>query len=391
MSYILELFKLLPLYLTMSTFADLPELLRLQNSWVTFHQLQSIQTYFGSLDSAFQASVSDWVQADLLNEQQLQKLFADDFEQEVDAALEWGEQLDQGWLTMGEEDYPQKLLQISDPPILLGYKGNKALLSDPQVAIVGSRHASKAGAGIAEDFAQYLSSQGLTITSGLALGIDAAAHRGGLQGIGKTVAVVATGLDRIYPASNKALGQQIVEQGVMISEFSLGTKPINYNFPKRNRIISGLSLGTLVVEAALKSGSLITAKTAMEQGREVFAVPGSIHNPQAKGCHQLIKQGAKLVESGQDILEELAALLQGDLESMAIPAKGKKGSQLDLLAKPEKNSSALLELIDYDPVSLDELVVLSKMPVSSLQSELLMLEMAGEVEAMSAARWRRIR
>lgn len=186
----------------------------------------------------------------------------------------------------------------------------------------------------------------------------------------------------------------------MISEFCLGTKPINYNFPKRNRIISGLSLGTLVVEAALKSGSLITAKTAMEQGREVFAVPGSIHNPQAKGCHQLIKQGAKLVESGQDIFEELASLLTNDLQTnLAHQASGQfKQTELDISSLSPANkagiskaTSPLLELIAYDATSLDELVVMSKQPVSSLQAELMMLELSGEIEALSAGRWRRIK
>ncbi len=377
----------------MSTFADLPEVLRLQNSWINFHQLQAIQTYFGTISAALEQPKSEWQKANLIKENQLEKLFSDEILHETEVAMAWGESDNQGWLLPQDKAFPAKLNQISEPPIVLGYRGHVELLQDPQIAIVGSRHASKAGKEIAEDFARFLASKGITITSGLALGIDTAAHQGGLQEIGKTVAVVGTGLDRIYPASNKALGQEIVEQGVMISEFSLGTKPLSYNFPRRNRIISGLSLGTLVVEAALKSGSLITARTAMEQGREVFAVPGSIHNPQAKGCHQLIKQGAKLVESGQDILEELSAALEGDLQ-LANVDKGTNysASQLGIeLDVSQHKAHPLLEFIDYEPISLDELVVVTKMPVSSLQSELLMLELSGDIEAMSAARWRRIK
>ena len=391
----------------MSTFADLPTFLHLHLCWVNAQQLSQIKRYFGDVKSALQANENEWRATKILSVTQLEKLFSDATKRDVESALQWGEISNQGWLSWDDSFFPQRCLQIEDAPILLGYKGSKSLLNDPQIAIVGSRHASKSGQEVAEDFAHFLSDKGLTITSGLALGIDAAAHRGGLQGVGKTIAVVATGLDRIYPASNKLLGQQIVEEGVMVSEFALGTKPINYNFPKRNRIISGLSYGTLVVEAALKSGSLITARTSMEQGRDVFAVPGSIHNPQAKGCHQLIKQGAKLVESGQDILEELSTNIADALKGMSSPENltqvKQETSQLELLAgssdskrsvsQPNENlaASGLLKFIDFEPVTLDELVVVSKMPVSSIQSELMMLELSGQVEALSGARWRRIR
>lgn len=372
----------------MSTFAhlaSLADLLKLNACWVTFQQLQDIESYFGSIEQAMNESQQAWLHADILRKSQHKKFFSDNIQAEVDVALEWSNHQGQGWIGFDDKRYPEKLSQIDDRPILLGYRGDSQLLSDPQLAVVGSRHASKSGVEIAKDFSSFLSKQGVTITSGLAQGIDTAAHVGGLQGLGKTVAVVATGLDRIYPASNKVLGHEIVEQGVMISEFPLGTKPVQYNFPKRNRIISGLSLGTLVVEAALKSGSLITARTAMEQGREVFAVPGSINNPQAKGCHQLIKQGAKLVETGADVLQEVSAHLQSSIgRSMA--------DQLNLGQEASKstNSHPLLEYIGYDPIGLDELVVLSKMPVSNLQGELMMLVLSGDIEAMSAARWRRI-
>ncbi|MDX1351898.1 MAG: DNA-processing protein DprA [Thiomicrorhabdus sp.] len=371
----------------MSDFADLPTMLAFHVNYVSLNQLQAIKTHFGTLKNALQSSPSTWHGSELLSKNQIDDLFSDQTKKRVDEALEWACTDNQAWLTFGEKAYPQTLREIADPPILLGVRGRIELLSDPQVAIVGSRHASKQGLVTAKDFARFLSQRGLAITSGLALGIDTAAHEGGLLGMGKTVAVVATGLDRIYPASNQKLGHQIVEEGVMISEFTLGTKPLNYNFPKRNRIISGLSVGTLVVEAALKSGSLITARTALEQGREVFAVPGSIHNPQAKGCHQLIKQGAKLVESGQDVLEELSANLQYRLDlHSAQELPGLVTSQ-----NTPQSDDTLLQYIGYEPTSLDELVVLSKQPVSSLQGELILLELAGEIEAMSAARWRRIK
>ena len=371
----------------MSNFADLPSMLAFHSCYVSFQQLLAVNTHFGSLKNALESSPSDWRNTKLLSDKQVEDLFGDECKALIDSSLEWAEADDQAWLPIGSNSYPKQLSEISDPPMLLGVRGHIELLSDPQIAIVGSRHASKQGGETAKDFARFLSQQGLTITSGLALGIDTAAHQGGLLGIGKTVAVVATGLDRIYPASNQQLGRQIVEEGVMISEFALGTKPLSFNFPKRNRIISGLSVGTLVIEAALKSGSLITARTALEQGREVFAVPGSIHNPQAKGCHLLLKQGAKLVESGQDVLEELSANLQYSLDLQAeqdLPG-------LVNFNKTSQKENALLKNIGYEPTSLDELVVLTKQPASSLQGELMLLELSGEVEAMSAARWRRIK
>ena len=371
----------------MSLFADLPTMLIYHACYVSHPQLVSIQQRFGDLNQALQLSLNDWRQADILAETQYSQLNSTETATKVKESLEWAEQDDQAWLIYGDKNYPQKLLDIDEPPILLAVRGNASLLTDPQIAIVGSRHASKQGVETAKDFAKFLSSQGITITSGLALGIDRAAHQGGLLGVGKTVAVVATGLDRIYPASNQQLGHEIVEQGVMVSEFPLGTKPLNFNFPKRNRIISGLSVGTLVIEAALKSGSLITARLASEQGREVFAVPGSIHNPQTKGCHQLIKQGAKLVESGQDILEELMQILEPFVQQN-LQELGQTVEQVKASASVQH---PLFEWIGYDAISLDELVVLSKMPVSSLQAELIMLELNGELEALSAARWRRIK
>jgi DNA processing protein len=368
----------------MSNFCDLAHYLKLQQAFVSARQLKNIQTTFGDLRSAIEAKESDWQQARILTKGQLSLLFANDIDKKIEESLYWGEQPDQSWLTIKDARYPDLLQGIDDPPIILGIRGNAELLSDPQIAVVGSRNASKNAQLIAEDFASHLSKAGITITSGLALGIDAAAHRGGLSGQGSTVAVVATGLDRIYPAANQQLGRQVAEEGAMISEFPLGTKPLSRFFPQRNRIISGLSVGTLVVEAALKSGSLITARTAIEQGREVFAIPGSIHNPQAKGCHALIKQGAKLVESGQDVFEELIPQLQHSLHlEETTPVSASSSSQ--------SPSSPLLQWIEFEPIGLDELAVLSKMPVSSLQAELLMLEISGYIEKLSAGRWQRLK
>ncbi|MDG6778945.1 DNA-processing protein DprA [Thiomicrorhabdus sp. zzn3] len=369
----------------MSSFADLPTLLPFHFSHFSVKQLQSVQTHFGSLQAARHAGRSEWLATGLAREKQLDQLLNHEMERWVDEALSWAQNDAHALLVMGDEEYPPSLAEIEDAPPLLWVRGRYELLQDPQLAIVGSRHASRQGVNTAKDFARHLSEQGLTITSGLALGIDTAAHEGGLLGIGKTVAVVATGLDRVYPAANKALAHQIAEEGALVSEFPLGTKPMAYHFPKRNRIISGLSLGTLVVEAALQSGSLITARTALEQGREVFAVPGSIHNPQAKGCHQLIRQGAKLVECGQDVLEELAPKIQfSSMPSGAITEREESGSQ-------NRVESGILRFVEYDPISLDELVVISKMPVSEIQSQMLMLELSGEVEALSGARWRRLK
>jgi DNA processing protein len=223
----------------------------------------------------------------------------------IDQTLEWARQPANHVLTLADSRYPQRLLEIADPPLMLYLKGRRDLLDGNLLAVVGSRNATAQGILNAEKFAEAVSQAGWTIVSGLALGIDAAAHRGGLRGPGSTLAVIGTGADIVYPARNRALAHDISEQGCIISEYPLGMPGLPANFPRRNRIISGLARAVLVVEAAAQSGSLITARMAAEQGRDVFAIPGSIHSPLSKGCHQLIKQGAKLVESAQDILEEL--------------------------------------------------------------------------------------
>lgn len=375
----------------MSDIESLKQGLNLHFAQIRFKQLAQIERYFGSVEQSMAASDADWQQANILTPKQLEKWLDSEKLKRVDEAIEWAQQPGQEVVTWQDRDYPPLLRQISDAPLLLYVRGDLQLLSQPQVAIVGSRNASKAGRLIASDFAEYLADVGLVVTSGLASGIDKAAHEGALKALGAeanqssgtTIAVVATGLDRVYPATNRDLARQIAESGAMISEYPLGTKPLAYHFPQRNRIISGLSLGTLVVEAALKSGSLITARTALEQDREVFAVPGSIHNPQVKGCHQLIRQGAKLVESGEDILEELSSILQPQL---TVP----QASAASIPASDDSVSSIWAHL-DFEPIDLDELVNLTGWTVAQLQSELLMLELEGRVESLSAGRWRRLR
>lgn len=277
-------------------------------------------------------------------------------------------------VTLGDSDYPQALLNIVDPPLLLYVKGRCDLLNRTAIAIVGSRHATPQGINNAEEFANSLSNAGLCVISGMAHGIDAAAHRGALQGQGSSIAVFGTGLDKVYPAANRDLAHALAKQGTLISEFPLGTPPVGSNFPRRNRIISGMSIGCLIVEASLQSGSLITARQAMEQGRDVFAIPGSIHSPQSRGCHKLIKQGAKLVETAQDILEELAGQL------VSVPGK----------AQTTAEDTGFPDQIGFDPVSMDELCMRSGLTVSQLSAMLLTLELEGRIATLPGGLFQRI-
>lgn len=303
----------------------------------------------------------------------------------IDRTLAWADHPDNHVLTLADHQYPKSLLNISDPPPVLYAKGDIALLTRPSIAIVGSRNATKQGLQNAERFAHVLSAAGLTVISGLALGIDAAAHQGALLHTrsghvgGSTVAVTGTGLDLVYPARNRELAHQIAEAGCLLSEYPLGTPAIASNFPRRNRIISGLAMGVLVVEAAAQSGSLITARSALEQGREVFAIPGSIHSPLSKGCHVLIRQGAKLVESAQDIMEEL----RWSPGNLPLPA----------LNEPMQNDPSLhylLEVAGYDPVSVDQLLQRSDLSVAEVQAGLLTLELNGQMELLPGGQYRRI-
>ncbi len=290
--------------------------------------------------------------------------------------VEWLQDDSHHLVTMGDADYPALLKQLPDPPVVLYATGRKQLLSEPQLAIVGSRNASYQGKEIAQSFARSLAQAGLVITSGLASGIDGAAHRGALQAqIGATIAVTGCGLDHVYPASHRKLAEQIAQQGAIISEFPIGTLPKPGHFPRRNRIISGLSLGVLVVEASIKSGSLITARLAGEQGREVFAVPGSIRSPLSKGCHALIRDGARLVETMTDILQELKNYVPDEtktVEEEASPAPRPSPAQ-------DPDHEKVLDSMGHEPISIDNLVDHSGLEASAVSSILLILELNGQV------------
>jgi DNA processing protein len=296
-------------------------------------------------------------------------------EEEIERHLTWASQPGQHILTLADPAYPRLLLEIPDPPSILYVRGNPALLQNQCLAMVGSRNSTPQGVQTAESFARTLASRGLCIVSGLALGIDAASHRGALAAGGTTIAVIGTGADRVYPARNRELALAIAEKGAIISEFPLGTPAIAANFPRRNRIISGLSRGVLVVEAAPESGSLITARLAGEQGREVFAIPGSIHSPVARGCHKLIKQGAKLVETAADILEELGNV-ELPIEAPEIPQ--------------EISEDGLLAALGHDPCSLDDLIERTGLSTEHLLTELLNLELAGLVSTLPGNRYQRL-
>ena len=319
----------------------------------------------------------------------------------VAADLEWLAASDKHHIiTIECEEYPPLLKQISDPPALLYVHGNLTLLKDPQLAIVGSRNPTQGGTSSAYEFAKHLAQTGFCITSGLALGIDGKAHKGALDADAPTIAVIATGIDRVYPARHRDLAHAIVEQGAIVSEFPLGTQPHSANFPRRNRIISGLSYGTLVVEAAQQSGSLITARLAMEQNREVFAIPGSIHNPLARGCHQLIRQGAKLVETAQDILEEMASVI--DLNNTQTPngefSAQQKTAATNQNSNPDSNDNnlnpeqnLLLEHMGFDPVSIDQLVMRSGLNPSEIAAMLLILELQNQVASNGGGTYTRLK
>jgi DNA processing protein len=303
----------------------------------------------------------------------------------IERDLEWQAQPGNRILTCRDPDYPALLREIPDPPPLLYIHGNLHVLQEPQLAMVGSRNPTAAGRQTAIDFARHLSAAGLMITSGLALGIDAAGHQGALDAGAPTIAVMGTGLDRVYPARNRELAHRIAGVGALVSEFPPGTPPRAEHFPRRNRIISGLSLGTLVVEAAIRSGSLISARYALEQGREVFAIPGSIHNPLARGCHHLIRQGAKLVETAQDIMDELGALATA-LDFTATPA-----TDHDRQPQLPDDYAQLLESIGFENTSVDMLVKTTHLTPAEVSSMLLQLEMNGYIAANPGGFYNRLK
>jgi DNA processing protein len=301
--------------------------------------------------------------------------------------LEWLDAPRHGLVPFIDTRFPQALRGIQNCPIALYVDGSIAALSDPQLSMVGSRNPTPQGGAIAFDFARHLARQGLSITSGLAEGIDTQAHRGALAAPGTTLGVLGTGIDVMYPRENLELAEEIARRGALLSEFPLGTPPRRANFPQRNRIIAGLSLGTLVVEAARRSGSLITARFAGEHGREVFAIPGSIHNPLTRGCHQLIRQGAKLTETADDILSELNF-------SPFFNATGAAGGAPDLRPRPvsamDKDHKILLDALGFDPSDLDALVVRTGFKAEAVSSMMLILELEGHVQAAPGGRYSRV-
>jgi DNA processing protein len=307
-----------------------------------------------------------------------ERLIGHDADKEIDAGLSWAAEAGNHIVALADAEYPQALLDQEDPPLLLYAKGRLDLLNLPAIAVVGSRNATRQGEANAEAFAESLSQAGMTVVSGLALGVDAAAHRGALKGSASTIAVIGTGPDRIYPARNQDLARNIAEQGLIVSEFPVGMPPLAANFPRRNRVIAGLGHGCLVVEAAERSGSLITARLAAEVGREVFAIPGSIHSPLSRGCHALIRQGAKLVESAQDILEELNfsprvaahAVKQGKFASM--------------------EETPLLSALGHDPCGLDGLIERTGLTADRVLAMLMALELDGRVAQLPGGLYQRV-
>jgi DNA processing protein len=367
---------------------------------------------------------------------QLKRPPDEDVRQSIDQAMDWAKHPGHHILTLADPAYPRALLDIHDPPLLLYVNGTPEMLSRPALAIVGARSASSGGMDNAKAFARHLARQGWCIHSGLALGIDTAAHEGALQAgpsHGGTVAVLGTGIDIVYPARNRDLAHRIAEHGALVSEFPLGTRALPYQFPKRNRLVAGLCRGVLVVEAARQSGSLITARLASDMGREVFAIPGSIHSPLSRGCHALIRQGAKLVESAQDIQDELSAPEPLSAAAMASAAQRGRaagaGSNNDLPAEPAITSGTehhtearpglafdfsrdparesahepadrepptcnptgarVLEALGYDPVHVDVLQARSGLDLATLNASLLELELIEIIARMSDGRYQR--
>ena len=303
--------------------------------------------------------------------------------------LEWlALQTDVHVVSIGDAAYPELLSQIPKLPPLLFVRGDIHLLGLPQIAIVGSRNPTAGGSENAHRFAEFLAANGFVITSGLALGVDAAAHQGALAGGGKTIAVMGTGLDLIYPSRHRRLAQDILDSGgALVSELPLGSGAKAANFPQRNRIISGLSYGVLVVEAAIQSGSLITAHTALQQNREVFAIPGSIHNPLARGCHQLIRQGATLIETAQDIVDQLQGMLGFQREKLLnLQEKAAKKTELDerILDELSPAEQQLICAMGYDPVNIDDLVERTGIAVGSVAAQMIGLEIKGYVQQTGA-------
>ena len=377
--------KLLDKGVVLKRFTDDKKLLA---CWIALHRTPGVGpitfmrllAQFPSLQSLFETPRA----AKNISERSYQSLLAPNWDL-VEQDLIWFSEPDRHIVTIQDERYPHLLKEIVDPPSILFVQGDAGLLSEWQLGIVGSRNPSRLGRDNAFEFSRFLAHGGLTITSGLSDGINSAAHQGALAVEGKTLSVMGSGLDRVHPEKQYALAQDIVQKGALVSEFALGTPLRPENFPRRNRLISGLSLGVLVVEASSRSSSLGTARMALEQGREVFSIPGSIHNPLAKGCHQLIREGAKLVEKAEDIIEELGALA-GAVEVL----ETKEATVNDGPQTLDSDYQLLFTCLSYDPIEIATLAEQSGLTVDIVSSMLLLLELEGQVASLSGGRYVRM-
>ena len=360
---------------------------RLTRSWlilahanIRVAELEALLSRFSDVESIVAQKQSNLKDTGLSDEKSSAITSPD--EKCLSGALKWLDHDSHHLVTFGHDSYPELLTQIPGRPLLLYINGDIEALHLPSLAIIGSRNPTRGGLRNSVEFARYLARQGFSIVSGLAEGVDTAAHRGALDAGGKTVAVLGHGIDRVYPAANRDLAHAVSVAGALVTEYPLGARPLPWHFPERNRLISGLCLGTLVIEAARRSGSLITARLAAEQGREVFALPGSIHNPLARGCHELIRQGAKLVETASDIMNELALLtghmLQNTMESTR--------SETPVLHS-DNDYVELRTILSHDPITINELQSQSGLTIDELSSMLLILELHGEVESLSGGRY----
>lgn len=350
-------------------------------------RIRKLIRHFGLAERAWKATSEELAEIDGFGHVLAEKIIQE--REKIDLEKMWDDTVKKGFscVTWEDEDYPLLLQEIYDPPPIIYFYGDIQAANNCCLAIVGSRRHSFYGKEVAYKFASELAGYGLTIVSGMARGIDTWAHKGALAAGGKTIAVLGCGLDICYPPENKVVKEKIQTSGAVLSEFPPGSQPLPQNFPRRNRIISGLSQGTIVVEAGEKSGALITADFALEQGREVFAVPGSITSPYSRGCHKLIKQGAKLVERVEDIFEEISLpVFTKDFSSAALKEEDKfisgrrstTGEQMHL--KPEERT--LLDLIPYEPLALEEIVALSKIPLFQVNALLLELELKGAIKQL---------
>jgi DNA processing protein len=354
--------------------------LKLAYAYVSVPEFNALTKRFGDVDAIAQQSAQRLCEAGLPEKKA--RAVSEPDNTAVDTALSWLGDARHSIVGCGTAEYPEMLSQVRGAPLLLFVNGDVDVLHLPSLAIVGSRNPTRGGIQNAQAFAGHLTRSGFTIVSGLAQGIDTAAHRGALEAGGKTVAFLGHGIDRVYPSQNYELAHQIAATGALVAEYPLGAPPDKRHFPERNRLISGLTLGTLVVEAARRSGSLITARLAAEQGREVFALPGSIHSPLSRGCHELIRQGAKLVETAADIGAELAPLA-GHLQHNLSESTKSRADRPD----DDDDYSELRKVLSHDPTTIDDLESQSGLTIEQLSSMLLILELHGEVETLSGGRY----